>query len=536
MTMPMGWDDKIRKDPDPYEIQEDILWSDQVTTGFFRTKVKDNRYISNLKVSTYHGIVSLADIDDIVVMNSKRMSQSQYSGYSVGRYTRFGTGNVKSNSRTVGDVVFMSGGRPVVTIDQVQDPQGVARLAKAARKELITKRKIAAKTIIPQQKTEVEKKTISLSDYTSRDPIPGTSSNHIVPDTNWRLTNSIVAPELIKSFEYRAQILRWIDGNPSDYYNRIIIHPIEKGSFIEIRNEGDAKATVKLNIVEIIPSIVWSTDFMRAKSNDTKLQLTHYNQDKSNLINPAQIEEVIIMNLFDSVKDNPYHMLNTLKNIENNSLYWLRVDVRVDQFKRDLYPLVPFYGLNEHISWYNMLMYNEGNTFKVKKFQAITNVRLLTYDYDIHEGRTLSFEQFDSVEVRPSVERGDYLYSTDEGIFTSPIKPSKFKNLSFSKDVTLLREGTPVFTFQAVQEHEKLLNVIQGIQNQFVKPHQESIPTVSNSSKSLNLRCAHCGKNVTIDSKFCNYCGARMTPMCSKCNHQNPAGSEFCSNCGFILN
>lgn len=54
MTMPKGWDaDRIRRDPDPNEIQEVILWSDQVTSGFFRARVKDSRYISNLKVSTH---------------------------------------------------------------------------------------------------------------------------------------------------------------------------------------------------------------------------------------------------------------------------------------------------------------------------------------------------------------------------------------------------------------------------------------------------------------------------------------------------
>ena len=48
------------------------------------------------------------------------MSESQYSGYSAGRYTRYGMDYAKSSSRTVGDVVFMSGGQPVITIDQVQ--------------------------------------------------------------------------------------------------------------------------------------------------------------------------------------------------------------------------------------------------------------------------------------------------------------------------------------------------------------------------------------------------------------------------------
>ena len=110
MTMPKGWENKIQNSPDPTSTgSESTIWSDEVTTGLFRKKVIETRYITNLRVSTNRGVVSLNQVDDIVVMNSKRMSQSQYTGYSAGRYTRFGMGNSKSNSRTVGDVVFMSG-------------------------------------------------------------------------------------------------------------------------------------------------------------------------------------------------------------------------------------------------------------------------------------------------------------------------------------------------------------------------------------------------------------------------------------------
>ena len=119
--MPKGWDGKkMRDDPDSPHMSESTIWSDQVTTGFFRKKVIETRYITNLRVSTNRGVVYLDQVDDIIVMNSKRTSESQYSGYSAGRYTRYGMGTAKSSSRTVGDVVFMFGGKPVITIDQVQ--------------------------------------------------------------------------------------------------------------------------------------------------------------------------------------------------------------------------------------------------------------------------------------------------------------------------------------------------------------------------------------------------------------------------------
>ena len=39
MTMPKGWDGKkMRDDPDSPHMSESTIWSDQVTTGFFRKK------------------------------------------------------------------------------------------------------------------------------------------------------------------------------------------------------------------------------------------------------------------------------------------------------------------------------------------------------------------------------------------------------------------------------------------------------------------------------------------------------------------
>ena len=52
------------------------------------------------------GTNSFKDIDDVVVMNQHRVSQSNYTGTSYGRYACFGTGSTQSRSKTVGDIVF----------------------------------------------------------------------------------------------------------------------------------------------------------------------------------------------------------------------------------------------------------------------------------------------------------------------------------------------------------------------------------------------------------------------------------------------
>jgi hypothetical protein len=75
--MPKGWENRVQNSQDsPSSTEsESTIWSDEVTTGLFRKKVIETRYITNRRVSTNRGVVFLNQVDDIVVMNSKRMSQ-----------------------------------------------------------------------------------------------------------------------------------------------------------------------------------------------------------------------------------------------------------------------------------------------------------------------------------------------------------------------------------------------------------------------------------------------------------------------------
>jgi hypothetical protein len=55
---------------------------------------------------------------------------------STGRYVRTGYGT--SNSKSIGDVVFIYRGAPAITFYQLGDPAGLVRLVKAARKSNLT--------------------------------------------------------------------------------------------------------------------------------------------------------------------------------------------------------------------------------------------------------------------------------------------------------------------------------------------------------------------------------------------------------------
>lgn len=125
---------------------EQLLWSSVSTEGIIRSHIIFLNALTNYRILQYDFKSHLANyatmgaIDDVVVTNQRRVSDSAgsgtYTGTRVGQMrTGFGTTRHKSTGVTIGDVVFMSGGKEMLSITQIKDPHGLARLAKSARKQ-----------------------------------------------------------------------------------------------------------------------------------------------------------------------------------------------------------------------------------------------------------------------------------------------------------------------------------------------------------------------------------------------------------------
>jgi hypothetical protein len=123
---------------------EQVIWSNEVTKGFFKKTVVETQKITNYRVIQNLAYVGLGLLDDIVVTNQHRVSESNYTSVGGMRGSpRIGAGKFKS--RTVGDIAFIYRGKPHIIFRQIPDPQGVARLAKAARKRVLEELKTAEK-------------------------------------------------------------------------------------------------------------------------------------------------------------------------------------------------------------------------------------------------------------------------------------------------------------------------------------------------------------------------------------------------------
>jgi len=148
----------------PYLAENEVLlWYRIDTKGVIHRNITWIEAITNYRVFQYnfenHGIncIILSGLDDVAVTNRYRVSQGQNYGVFTGQ--RYGsmrsgfytsTGNSKSTS--IGDVVFICNGKPLIQLNQVSDPSGVTKLVQSARKHLLGLQKIVIKA---QKKNDV---------------------------------------------------------------------------------------------------------------------------------------------------------------------------------------------------------------------------------------------------------------------------------------------------------------------------------------------------------------------------------------------
>jgi ribosomal protein L40E len=153
MTMPAGWNSNKTNDGQAYPGPENIIWQNNVMTGIIHRKVVETQVITNFHVVQNSRSIPLSDIDDIVIMNQHRESQFQGNRYHFrGSGLSYGTG--RSSGKSIGDLVFIYQGQPGITFRQISDPSGVARLAKAARRNMIQQIKSLEKQQIKAQKEQ----------------------------------------------------------------------------------------------------------------------------------------------------------------------------------------------------------------------------------------------------------------------------------------------------------------------------------------------------------------------------------------------
>lgn len=118
----------------PYLAENEVLlWYRIETKGAIHKHIFWIKAITNFRVFQYNfeshlaNYVILTSLDDVAVTNRYRVSQGQNYGVFTGQRYRsmsggFYTSTGNSRSTSVGDVVFMYNGKPLIQFSQVSDP------------------------------------------------------------------------------------------------------------------------------------------------------------------------------------------------------------------------------------------------------------------------------------------------------------------------------------------------------------------------------------------------------------------------------
>lgn len=123
--------------------EEVQLWSFVADTkGFFRKKVTESLVVTNFRImrvdnenDKVFGYILFPNIDDVIVMNTHRVSESTGYGMSYGYGTRYGTRRSSGTSKTVGDIVFIVNGQKV-SWGGIPDPTGLKNFIKSIKKTM----------------------------------------------------------------------------------------------------------------------------------------------------------------------------------------------------------------------------------------------------------------------------------------------------------------------------------------------------------------------------------------------------------------
>jgi hypothetical protein len=128
--------------------EEVILWLNEIRKSVWhKLHTKHTKIVTQTQEITNYNVVlsrenegtikiPLLELDDVLITNSHSVSRDSYSRFSSGRYFRPYYGSSDSNSRQVGDLVFLRGAKPEIIFRNIFAPGRVQSLVNAEKKKL----------------------------------------------------------------------------------------------------------------------------------------------------------------------------------------------------------------------------------------------------------------------------------------------------------------------------------------------------------------------------------------------------------------
>lgn len=287
------------------------------------------------------------------------------------------------------------------------------------------------------------------------------------PDLEWQLTRGIVAPHLIETREFDIEVKKWLDGKKSKSFNKMLLHPIETGNYIELRekNRKDPRGFMLKYRDLIDMRIAEETVGSIRKRNDLLMELTFVDSFSDDAVKHSQ---KITINVDDKEAYEILDMLKRFKDIEEIGAYWTSSSIVYtntddQEISTEIFLEAPFFARDEKILWMFIITEKDGKI--VNYIRILTNFRILEYNYQLHVGRAMSLKDIEDVSVSYASTNkknnsdvfGIFLYSDKavEGIERGT------KEVKTVGDITFITKGGPFVTFENAGNPDHIAQILR---------------------------------------------------------------------------
>ena len=146
------------------------------------------------------------------------------------------------------------------------------------------------------------------------------------PNLEWQLSNRIVSNQVIRMWEFNIKITKWLDGQESNAFDRMLLHPVECGNYIRLMKRGrDVRNDYLIELKNITDAkIVEQTSGYIIKRQDLLIEITFVDNDPAGIVKDKH--SVMI-----DVEEKDAHLiidlLKMFKDIEEKSGFWTKSQV-----------------------------------------------------------------------------------------------------------------------------------------------------------------------------------------------------------------
>ena len=287
----------------------------------------------------------------------------------------------------------------------------------------------------------------------------------------WQLCHRIVSNQVIRMWEFNIKIAKWLDGQESNAFDRMLLHPVEYGNYIRLMKRGrnvhnDYLIELK-NITDA--KIVEQTSGYIIKRQDLLIEITFVDNDPAGIVKDKH--SVMI-----DVEDKDAHLiidlLKMFKDIEEKSGFWTKSQViyrdpNGRQITNEIFLEAPFLAQDEKLRWIWWITKRKDDTKTINYLRALTNFRVFEYNYEAHVGRAIALKNINDVQVtiREDNKKGIDKSDTEYGIFTKDLKiigcnERNTTNIRTIGDVTFIVNGEPFATFRSIGNPKDIAGIV----------------------------------------------------------------------------